>query len=46
MKYKKSYDNDGRSVECDHEEFEEEVRKIKKTTNDKDNDEINIDRKK
>ena len=45
MDTERSYDNDGKWEENDQEEFEEELRRIEKTMNDKDEDEMNVDRK-
>ena len=42
MNDERRYDNDGR-WENDKEEFETELRKIEKTMNDNDGDEMNID---
>ena len=39
MDYERSYDKDGRWEENDQEEFEEELRRIKKAMNDNDRDE-------
>ena len=45
MDYERQYDNDGKWKEDDQEEFEEELRRIEKTMNEKDEDEMNVDRK-
>ena len=44
MDYKRSYDKDGRWEENDQEEFKEELRRIEKTMNDNEGDEMNVDR--
>ena len=46
MDYERSYDKDEKRKENDQEEYEEEVRRIEKTMNDNDGDEMNIDRAK
>ena len=46
MDYERSYDKDGRWEENDQEEYEEELIRIKKTMNDNDRDEMDIDRAK
>ena len=46
MDYERSYNKDGRWEENDQEEFEEELRKIEKTMNDNDGDEMNVDKAK
>ena len=46
MKIERSNDNDERWEENDREEFEEELRRIEKTMNDNDEDEMNVDRTK
>ena len=45
MDYERRYDNDGKWEENDQEEFEEELRRIEKTMNNKDDNEMNVDRK-
>ena len=45
MDYERRYDNDGKWEENDQEEFEEELRRIEKEMNNKDNNEMNVDRK-
>ena len=45
MDYERQYDNDGKWKENDQEEFEDELRRIEKTMNKKDEDEMNVDRK-
>ena len=45
MNIERSYDNDGKWEENDQEEFEEELRRIEKTMNNKDDNEMNVDRK-
>ena len=45
MDTERSNDNDGKWEENDQEEFEEELRRIEMTMNDKDEDEMNVDRK-
>ena len=45
MDYERLYDNDGKWKENDQEEFEDELRRIEKTMNKKDEDEMNVDRK-
>ena len=44
MNDERRYNNDVRWEENDQEEFETELRKIEKTMNDNDGDEMNIDR--
>ena len=43
MDYERQYDNDGKWKENDQEEFEDELRRIEKTINDKDEDGMNVD---
>ena len=45
MDYERQYDNDRKWKEDDQEEFEDELRRIEKTMNKKDEDEMNVDRK-
>ena len=46
MDYERSYDKDGRWEENDQEEYEQELKRIKKTMNNNDKEEINVDRAK
>ena len=46
MDYERSYDKDRRWEENDQEEFEEELRRIEKTMNDNNGDEMNVDKAK
>ena len=45
MDYERQYDNEDKWEENDQEEFEDELRRIEKTMNEKDEDEMNVDRK-
>ena len=45
MDYDRQDDNEDKWEENDQEEFEEELRRIEKLMNDKDEDEMNVDRK-
>ena len=46
MDYERSYDKDRRWEENDQEEFEKELRRIEKTMNDNNGDEMNVDKAK